>query len=114
MMAVIAAPILIELEMASVTKKTKIKSVTLMGWIAAKTGNQLMTGFVMPRTIINIVTLIKKIVVFFNGVEMEFVMMSTIIHYVDHMMEVIAVWTNQLQTIALIAIAMKITYPPAM
>ena len=80
MMVVIAVPMLIELEMVNVMKKTKTKSVPLMGWIAAKTGNQLEIRFAMLRTIINTVGLIKMIVVIMPGLEMVFVMISTIIH----------------------------------
>ena len=39
MMEVIAALMLIELEMASVMKKTRLKSATLTIWTAVKTGN---------------------------------------------------------------------------
>ena len=114
MMVVIAALMLFGLVMASATKKTKTKSVTLIGWIAAKTGNQLEMGFAMLKTIMNIVTLIEAIAVLVVMVEMVFVMMSTIIHGVVPMMWVIAVWMSQSQTTALIANAVEIACPSAM
>ena len=114
MMVVIAAQMLIELEMAFVMKETKTKSVTLIGWIAAKTGNQLEIGFAMLKTIMNIVTLMEEIAVLMVMVEMVFVMMKTIIHIVVPMMEVIVVWMTRLQITALSANAMKIACPSAM
>ena len=113
MMAVIAAPMLIELEMASVTKKTKMKSVNLIGQIAAKTGRQLMTLFAMLKIIMNIVTLMEEIVVRL-GLEMAFVKIITTIHGVVPMMTVTAVLMTQLQTTALIANAMKMAYSSEM
>ena len=114
MMAVIAAPMLIKLEMASVMKKIKMKSVNLIGQIAAKTGNQLMTPFAMLKIIMNIVTLMEEIVVFMLGLEMAFVMVITTIHDVVPMMKVTAVLKTQLQTTALIANAMKMAYSSEM
>ena len=113
MMVMIAALMLIELEMVNVMKKIKTKSATLIVWIAAKTGNQLEIGFAMLRTIINTVGLIGMIVVIIPILEMVFVMILTIIHGVC-MMRVIAVWMSQSQTSALIADAMKMAYQSAM
>ena len=107
MMEVIVALMLIELETASVMKKTRLKSATLMVWTAVKTGNQLGIEFAMLKTITNIVILMHKIVVFGIGSEMVFVKMSIIILDVGHMMEVTVVLKNLLLTIALIANAMK-------
>ena len=75
MMVVIAAFMLIELVMVSVMKKIKTKSVTLMGWIAAKTGNQLAIGFAMLKTIMNTVLLMEEIVAFIMILAMVLVMM---------------------------------------
>ena len=91
MMVVIAALMLFGLVMASAMKKTKTKSVTLIGWIAAKTGNQLEIRFAILKIIMNTVTLMEEIVVLTLGLEMVFVMMSTIIKDAAHMMVVIAV-----------------------
>ena len=114
MMVVIAAQILIELETASVMKKTKMKSVNSIGQIAAQTGNQLEIRFAMLKTIIKTVILMEEIVVLVGGLEMVFVKISTIIQGVVPMMEVIAVWMTQSQTGALIVDAMKMVYPSAM
>ena len=114
MMVVIAAPMLIGLEMANVMKRIKMKYVNLMGWTAAQTGNQLETKFAMLRTITNTVSLMEEIVVLMLGVEMVFVMIITIIQSVVPMIEVIAVWMSQSHTTALIANAMKMTYQSAM
>ena len=114
MMVVIAVPIKKRLKMEFVMKKTKTKSVTLMGWTAAKTGNQLVIGFAMLKMIMNIVTLMEKIVVLIFGLEMVFVVITTIIQSVVPMMGVIAVWMSRLQITALIANAMKIACPSAM
>ena len=92
MMVMIAALMLIELEMAFVMKKTKTKSVILMGWTAAKTGNQLEIGFAMLKTIMNTVILIEEIAVLVLWREMVFVMIITIIQSVVPMMQVIAAW----------------------
>ena len=113
MMVVIAALMLFGLVMASATKKTKTKSVTLIGWIAAKTGNQLEIRFAILKIIMNTVILMEEIVVLMIGLEMVFVMMSSIIQSV-FMIRVIAVWMSQSQTIALIVNAMKIACPSAM
>ena len=94
MMEVIAALMLIELEMASVMKKTRLKSATLMVWTAVKTGNQSGIEFAMLKTITNTVILMQRIVALLLGSEMVFVMMSIIILDVAHMMVVIAVWMN--------------------
>ena len=67
MMVMIAALMLIELEMVNVMKKIKTKSATLIVWIAAKTGNQLEIGFAMLKTIMNTVILMKEIVVLMVG-----------------------------------------------
>ena len=114
MMVMIAALMLIELEMVNVMKKIKTKSVNMMGWTAAKTGNQLVIGFAMLKTIMNIVTLIEEIAVLMSMLEMVFVMTLTIILYVVLMIKVIAVWMSQLQFTALIANAIKIACPTAM
>ena len=113
MMVVIAALMLFGLVMASATKKTKTKSVTLIGWIAAKTGNQLEIRFAILKMIMNTVILMEEIVVLMKGLEMVFVMMSSIIQSV-FMIRVIAVWMSQSQTTALIANAMKIARPSTM
>ena len=110
MMEVIAALMLIELEMASVMKKTRLKSATLMIWTAVKTGNQLVIEFAMLKTIMHTVILMQGIVVLTVGVEMVFVMMSIIILDVGHMMKVTAVLKNLLLTSVLIANAMKTPY----
>ena len=83
----------------------------MMGWTAAKTGNQLVIGFAMLKTIMNIVTLIEEIAVLMSMLVMVFVMTLTIILYVVLMIKVIAVWMSQLQFTALIANAMKIACP---
>ena len=108
MMVVIAALMLFGLVMASATKKTKTKSVTLIGWIAAKTGNQLAIGFAILKTIMNSVILMEEIVVLIVRLDMVFAKIITIIQIVVPMMKVIAVWMSQSQTAALIANAMKI------
>ena len=72
-------------------KKTEIMSVNLMDWTAAKSGNQLEIRFAILKIIMNTVTLMEEIVVLKLGLEMVFVMMSTIIIDVAHMMVVIAV-----------------------
>ena len=113
MMVVIAAQMFIELETAFVMKKIKTKSVTLIGWIAAKTGNQLEIRFAILKIIMNTVILMEEIVVLMIGLEMVFVMMSSIIQSV-FMIRVIAVWMSQSQTTALIANAMKIARPSTM
>ena len=74
-----------------VMKKTEILSVNLMDWTAAKSGNQLEIRFAILKIIMNTVTLMEEIVVLKLGLEMVFVMMSTIIIDVAHMMVVIAV-----------------------
>ena len=94
LMVVIAALILKRLETVFVTKKTNIQSVNLMDWTAAKTGNQLEIKFAMLKIIMNSVTLMQEIVVLTLVLEMVFVMMSTIIVDVAHMMVVIAVLMN--------------------
>ena len=114
MMVMIAALMLIELEMVNVMKKIKTKSVNMMGWTAAKIGNQLVIGFAMLKTIMNTVILMEGIVVLMLGLEMVFVMILTIIQCVVPMMGVIAVWMSRLQITALIANAMKIACPSAM
>ena len=112
-MVVIAAPMLIGLEMEYVMKRIKMKSVILMGWTAAKTGNQLVIGFAMLKTIMNTVSMTEEIVVLVFMLEMVFVKILTIIQSVS-MIGVIAVLMTQLQTTALIVNAMKIAYPQAM
>ena len=108
MMVVIAALMLIELEMASVMKKTRLKSAALMVWTVVKTGNQLVIEFAMLKTITYTVILMQEIVVLTLGAEMVFVMTSIIILTVAHMIKVTAVLKNLLLfTIALIANAMK-------
>ena len=110
MMEVIAALMLIELETASVMKKTRLKSVTLMVWTAVKTGNQLEIEFAMLKTITNIVILMQGIAVLTDGSEMVFVQTSIIILDVAHMMMVTAVLKNLLLSSVLIANAMKMPY----
>ena len=110
MMEVIAALMLIELETASVMKKTRLKSVTLMVWTAVKTGNQLVIEFAMLKTLTHTVILMQEIVVSKLGPEMVFVMMSIIILTVAHMTMVTAVLKNLLLSSVLIANAMKMPY----
>ena len=85
-----------------------------MGWTAAKTANQLEIGFAMLGTITNTVGLMEEIVVFILKLEMEFVMIITMVHCVVPMIMVIAVWMTRLQITALSADAMKIACPAAM
>ena len=68
----------------------------------------------MLKTIMNTVILMKEIVVYMLGLEMEFVMIITIIQSVVPMMRVIAAWMSQSQLTALIANAMKIARPSTM
>ena len=79
MMVVIAALMLIELETASVMKKTKMKSVNSIGQIAAQTGNQFKIECAMLKIIMNTVSLMEAIVVLILGLEMVFVTIITII-----------------------------------
>ena len=114
MMVVIAAPMLIELEMGYVMKKTKTKFVFLMGMTAAQTGNQLEIGFAMLKTIMNTVILMEEIVVLILGLEMVYATNTTIIQCVAPMIMAIAVLRTQLQTTVLIANVMKMEYQSGM
>ena len=110
MMVAIVALMLIELETASVMKKTRLKSAALMVWTVVKTGNQLVIEFAMLKTITNTVILMQEIVVLMVWSVMVFVMMSIIILTVAHMIKVTAVLKNLLLSLALIANAMKTPY----